>query len=61
MMQENIYSDLWGEVLHKKDVCKRVYLYNGTTINNPTLILDNDVEIDNLIKFLQKAKREKLL
>jgi len=60
-MQENIYSDLWGEVLHKKDVGKRVYLYDGaSTRKTPALILDNDLMIDNLITFLKRAKLEEM-
>lgn len=60
-MQERIYSELWGEVLHKKGVGKRIYLYDaGNKLMNPALILTNDLEIDNLIAFLQKAKKEQM-
>ena len=58
-MQEDIYSDIWGETLYKKDVGKRVYIYNRTNRNNPTLILDNDLMIDKMINFLKRAKKEK--
>lgn len=51
---------MWGEVLHNKGVGKRVYLYDyNNTLTNPALILHNDLQIDNLIQFLERAKREK--
>lgn len=58
-MQENIYGDIWGETLHKKDIGMRVYLYNEHSIRyTPALILDNKLAINSMITFLKKCKEE---
>jgi hypothetical protein len=60
-MQEQIYSDLWGEVLHKKGVGKRIYLYDaGNKLTNPAIIIHNNLQIEKLIAFLNRAKKEKM-
>ena len=59
--RDDIYSDLRGEVLYEKNKGKRVYLYDtGNNLRSPALILHNDLQIDRLIDFLKKAKKDKL-
>ena len=61
-MQENIYSGIWGETLFKKDIGKRVYLYReGSARYEPSIILDNELAIKNMISFLEKALKEKFI
>lgn len=52
---DHIYSDLEGEVLYKKGIGSRVYIYKRTTFERPNLILSNQLEVEKFIEFLRKA------
>lgn len=58
-MQANIYSDILGEILHKKDIGTRVYIYNEHASRyTPSLILDNTLAVEHMIEFLQECLKE---
>lgn len=60
MPSEDIYSDLWGEVLYTDESRLRVYLYKNKGLNNPTLVLENETEIKALISFLTRMLKRKI-
>jgi len=57
-MSEDIYSDIWGEVLYKKGIGSRIYLYDGTGYKEPALILSNKLAVEKLIDYLTKSLKE---
>ena len=59
-MSEKIYSALWGEILYKKGIGSRIYIYehDHNRLYKPRLILHNKLMVEKLIEFLQKSLKE---
>lgn len=59
-MSENIYSDLWAEVLTSESESKRIYIHQEGTIYNlaKTLILPNLLCAKRLRDYLDKVCKE---
>ncbi len=53
-MNEEIYSDLWAEVLVSEAGDKRVYIHQKGTIYSKSLILPNLLAAKRLIDYLYK-------
>ncbi len=53
-MSKNIYSDIRAELLETEIGSKRLYIYDGTGINHPTLVLPNLLAIKNLRDYLNE-------
>jgi hypothetical protein len=57
-MSEDIYSELWGEVLVDELGNVRTYLYDGANRSHPTLVINNLLEALMLRNFLDRIVKK---
>jgi hypothetical protein len=58
-MSENIYSDIWAEVLITEGEDKRVYIHQEGSLYTLALVLPNLLAVKNLRDYLDKIVKAK--